>query len=149
MKHVKFCSVIVAAVGIIFAGCDKPAPVPPNTTVAAATNSAPAAAKPNPELEKLTGKWERPDGGYVLEVRSVDAEGKVDAGYFNPSPIHVARGLAYREANATKLFIELRDVNYPGCTYKLEFDPKTDQLFGQYYQATMDQTYEITFARMK
>lgn len=142
----KLATLIIVCVTLV--ACNKPAPEP-TANVAAATNSMAASPKSNPELEKLKGKWERPDGGYVLEVRSVDAEGKVDAGYFNPSPIHVARGLAYREAGATKLFIELRDVNYPGCTYKLEFDPKTDQLFGQYYQATMDQTYEITFARMK
>ena len=35
------------------------------------------------------------------------------AGYFNPKSIHVAQAEASREGNAVKVFIELRDVNYP------------------------------------
>lgn len=155
----RFLCVLIAALFLAgLTGCEKPAPAPTadpagsGTNISAtslATNAPAAAAKANSELEKLKGKWERPDGGYVLEIRSIDADGKVDAGYFNPSPIRVARGLAYREAGMTKLFIELRDVNYPGCTYTLELDAKNDQLFGQYFQATMNQTYDVVFARMK
>ena len=29
-------------------------------------------------FDKLNGRWLRPDGGYVLEIRSVDASGKID-----------------------------------------------------------------------
>lgn len=113
------------------------------------TNAVVVALKPNPAFDKITGRWERPDGGYVLELRTVDAEGKVDAGYYNPSPVNVSGARAYTEGGATKVFVELRDVNYPGCTYKLTYDAKTDQLFGQYYQAAMQQTYEVAFARLK
>lgn len=131
------------------AGC-KPEPVaaPTAPPTGAATNAAATPAQPNPAFEKITGRWERPDGGYILELRSVDAEGKVDAGYFNPSSINVAGARAYTEGGATRVFVELRDVNYPGCTYKLTYDAKTDQLYGQYYQATMQQIYEVTFARL-
>lgn len=152
------CPLVAILFIAAFAGCGEPASDPGISRVSSGTNLPPAAtatntpaavAKSNPELEKLKGKWERPDGGYVLEVRGIDADGRVDAAYFNPSPIRVARGLAYREAGMTRLFIELRDVNYPGCTYTLELDAKNDQLFGQYYQATMNQTYDIVFARVK
>lgn len=139
----------VAAITLGLHGCDKPAAPPVTNNTVATTNAPASAAKPNPELEKLKGKWERPDGGYILEIRSVDADGKLDAGYFNPSPIKVARAMAYREGGETKIFVELQDVNYPGCTYKLVLDAKNDQLFGQYYQATMQQTYDVAFARLK
>ena len=109
--------------------------------------SPPAAARP--EHAKLVGKWERPDGGYILEIRSVDGSGVIEAGYFNPDPIRVSRALAFQKDGGVKVFIELRDVNYPGCTYSLSYDPQSDQLYGQYYQAAMDQTYDITFARVK
>src|SRR5262245_17152977 len=33
------------------------------------------------EFQKLKGKWVRPDGGYVIEVRSVEQSGRVDASY--------------------------------------------------------------------
>ena len=113
------------------------------------TNAAPIAAALSPELAKLVGKWERPDGGYILEIKSVDSSGKLDVGYFNPDPIKVSRAAAWREKGTTKVVIELQDVNYPGCTYTLEHNPQTDQLFGQYYQAAMQQTYEIVFTRVK
>ena len=113
------------------------------------TNAAPIAAALSPELAKLVGKWERPDGGYILEIKSVDSSGKLDVGYFNPDPIKVSRAATWREKGTTKVVIELQDVNYPGCTYTLEHNPQTDQLFGQYYQAAMQQTYEIVFTRVK
>ncbi|MSR65852.1 MAG: hypothetical protein EXS24_00570 [Pedosphaera sp.] len=128
--------------------CDKSAPVSPVKENVATTNAA-APAKLNPLFEKLIGRWERPDGGYVLELRSVDAEGKFDAGYFNPGAIKVERAQAFSEAGTTKLFVILRDVNYPGCTYKLSYDSKADQLFGEYFQAAVQETYPVTFARLK
>lgn len=141
---------VVGVAMLLMSGC-KPenATTTSSTSAETATNAVAAPAKPNPGFEKLTGRWERPDGGYLLDLRAVDAEGKVDAGYFNPSPIHVAGARAYTEGGATRVFVELRDVNYPGCTYQLTYDAKSDQLFGQYYQATMQQTYEVTFARLK
>ena len=33
--------------------------------------------------ERLQGRWRRPDGGYVIEIKEIDASGKMDAGYFN------------------------------------------------------------------
>jgi hypothetical protein len=113
------------------------------------TNAAPGAAAVSPELAKLVGKWERPDGGYILEIRSVDASGKLDAGYYNPDPINVARAAALRDKGTNKVFVELRDANYPGCTYTLTHDPQSDQLYGQYFQAAMQQTFDVVFARVK
>ncbi len=123
----------------------------PPTSSGASTNAAAPAATPAPRLEfqKLVGKWERPDGGYVLEIRSVDASGRMEAGYYNPDPIRVSKALAIQEGAVTKVFVELRDVNYPGCTYSLTYDAQNDQLYGQYFQAAVEQTYDIAFARLK
>jgi len=52
--------------------------------------------------------------------------GKLDVAYFNPNPINVSRAAAWRDKGATRVVIELRDVNYPGCTYTLEHNPQTD-----------------------
>ena len=113
------------------------------------TNAASSAAAASPELVKLVGKWERPDGGYILEIKNVDASGKLDAAYFNPDPIHVERAAAMRDKRTNKVFIELNDVNYPDCTYSLTLDPQSDQLYGQYFQAAMQQTFDVVFARVK
>ena len=98
---------------------------------------------------KLVGKWERPDGGYVLEIKSVDASGKADVAYYNPNPINVSRAAAWREQGTGKIVVELRDTGYPGCTYTLAHNPQGDQLFGQYFQAAQQETYEIVFSRLK
>jgi uncharacterized protein (DUF2147 family) len=120
-----------------------PAPLPPQTS------AAPSAAAVSPELAKLVGKWERPDGGYIVEIKSVDGSGKLDVAYFNPDPINVSRAVAWRDKGTSKLVIELRDVNYPDCIYTLEHNPQSDQLFGQYFQAALQQTYEVVFSRLK
>jgi hypothetical protein len=98
---------------------------------------------------KLKGRWLRPDGGYVLEVSNVDAAGKMEAGYFNPKPIHVAGAQASQDGPSTKVFVELRDVNYPGSTYNLVYDPASDQLKGIYFQAALQQSFEVLFERLK
>ena len=131
------------------AGTGEPAaPVSPagqNTS----TNAAAAVATTKPDFQKLKGKWLRPDGGYVVEIKAVDDGGKLDAGYFNPTPIHVAKAEATQEGNATKVFIELQDVNYPGSTYTLTYVAARDLLVGVYYQALQKQSFEVYFERVK
>jgi nitrous oxide reductase accessory protein NosL len=123
-----------------------PAPPPP----ASNTVNAPAPASTSETaFAKLPGKWLRPDGGYVLEIRSVDSNGNMDAGYFNPRPIHVANAVASQAGGIVKVFIELRDVNYPGSTYTLTYDPANDQLKGDYFQAAIKQNFDVFFTRVK
>jgi len=122
-------------------------PAGPDSAVSATNPAAPTAA--NPTFDQLKGKWLRPDGGYVLDIRGVEASGKLDATYANPKPIHVERAAAVQEGATTKVFIELRDVNYPGSTYTLAYDQGSDQLAGIYYQAAMQQRFEVVFERMK
>jgi hypothetical protein len=100
-------------------------------------------------FDSLKGRWLRPDGGYVIDIREVDATGKIHAGYFNPRPINVAQAKASQEGDTTKVFIELRDVNYPGATYNLTYDPEKDQLRGVYYQPALRQSFDVFFIRMK
>jgi hypothetical protein len=100
-------------------------------------------------FDRLKGPWLRPDGGYVIDIRNVDARGKMAAGYFNPRPINVAQAEVSRAGDTTKVFIELRDVNYPGATYNLTYDPERDQLRGVYYQPALGQSFDVFFIRMK
>jgi uncharacterized protein (DUF2147 family) len=132
----------------LLASCGSKTETPP-AAPAPQTNTATPTPTISPELAKLVGKWERPDGGYVVEIKSVDPSGKLDVAYFNPNPINVSRAAAWREKGASKLVIELRDVNYPGCIYTLEYNPQSDQLFGQYFQAAAQQTFEVVFSRLK
>ena len=100
-------------------------------------------------FDKLNGRWLRPDGGYVLEIRSVDARGKIDAAYLNPRPISIARAEATRDGSTVRIFVELRAPNYPGSTYTLTYDPQRDQLKGIYFQAVQQQHFDVSFVRVK
>jgi len=100
-------------------------------------------------VQVLKGRWLRPDGGYVLEIRNVSADGKIEAGYFNPRPINVAKAEMSQEGPVTRVFIELRDKGYDGSTYTLVYDPGSDQFKGIYYQATLQQRFDVFFVRMK
>ena len=100
-------------------------------------------------FETLNGRWLRLDGGYILDVRAVDPSGKIDALYFNPRPINIAKAEATRDGSKLNVFVELRAPNYPGSTYALVYDPKQDQLRGTYFQAALDQSFDVYFVRMK
>jgi hypothetical protein len=100
-------------------------------------------------FQVLKGRWLRPDGGYVIEVKDIDGSGKIEAAYLNPRPIHVSKAQATQDGTVTKVFIELRDTGYPGSTYTLTYDPPSDQLKGVYFQAAMQQSFEVFFVRMK
>jgi uncharacterized protein (DUF2147 family) len=100
-------------------------------------------------FQKLEGRWQRTDGGYIVDISRVDAGGKLTAAYLNPKPINVARAEASMLGQTLRVFIELRDVNYPGSTYQLTYDPADDSLNGSYFQAALQETYEVAFARLR
>lgn len=98
---------------------------------------------------RLTGRWLRLDGGYVLELSGIGPKGLVTAAYFNPRPINVSRAEWRRQKGGLGLFVELRDLNYPGSTYTLAYQGKNDRLVGIYYQAALRQKFDVEFFRMK
>jgi hypothetical protein len=98
-------------------------------------------------FEKMKGKWVRSDGGYVLEFRQLKANNELDVAYFNPNPIHVGKARMYEERGFTKVFVELQDVNYPGSRYTLILNTDKNQLVGNYFQATQQVDYEVTFEK--
>ena len=67
--------------------------------------------------------------------------------YFNPGEIHVAESQVGTQEGRIKLFVKLHDKGYPDCTYTLFYYPEEDVLAGVYYQAAVDQTYEVIFVR--
>jgi hypothetical protein len=108
-----------------------------------------ATAESSTAFQVLKGRWLRPDGGYVIEVKDIDGSGKIEAAYLNPRAINVSKAQATQEGTMIKVFIELRDTGYPGSTYTLTYDPKSDQLKGIYFQAAMQQNFDVYFVRVK
>ena len=100
-------------------------------------------------LDGLVGRWLRPDGGYVIDIQRVNPDGTLQAAYFNPSSIHVAQARAVEKNGQVILFIELRDVGYPGATYDLVFNPNHDAMMGRYFQPTAGRYFDVVFTRQK
>ena len=121
----------------------------PSDSAAQSKKESVSGTKTKTGFEVIESRWLRPDGGYIIQIRSVDAGGKMDAGYFNPRPINVSKAQATKESGEIKVFVELRDTGYPGSTYTLTYDPKDDVLRGVYYQAAARQNFDVYFTRMK
>jgi hypothetical protein len=109
--------------------------------------AAPSVSEPQTAFSKLPGRWVRPDGGYVITIKSVDAGGKLDANYANPNPLPFYSATATEEGGKLKLFFELRAGGYNGSTYTLNYDAAGERLVGAYYQAVARQTFDVVFIR--
>jgi len=119
-----------------------------NIPIETAIKSSFATRASNPTSENLLrGRWLRPDGGYIIEVRDAQAGGHLEAAYFNPRPINVSRAEWHRHSDTLHVFVELRDLNYPGATYSLRYVPAVDQLAGNYFQPLSKQTIQVHFVR--
>jgi hypothetical protein len=100
------------------------------------------------DFKMLQGRWLRPDGGYVLEFRSIDSAGRIKAFYYNPRPVNVATARVQNRGSTVRVYVELRDQGYPGSYYDLVFDPQKDQMTGNYFQAVQQANYPVMFVRM-
>ena len=98
-------------------------------------------------FDSLAGRWVRLQGGYVITIRAVDADGKLDASYANPKPLPFHTAVASRDGNVLKLFFELRAGGYNGSTYTLRYDAANDRLTGVYDQVVVKQTFDVVFVR--
>jgi hypothetical protein len=142
MHYVAMSLVVVSlpVVAGMFPAQAEPLPGAPAASSIAASDS-PAA------FASLPGRWVRPDGGYVISIKSVDAAGKLDASYANPNPLPFYTAMATADDGTLKIFFELRAGGYNGSTYTLNYDAAGDQLKGTYYQAVAKQTFDVVFVR--
>ncbi len=101
-------------------------------------------------FHQLEGRWVRADVGCILDLQYITGDGRIRAAYFNPRRINITRAELRMRSNGTiRLFVELRDAGYPGCTYDLLYNPKTDSFVGTYFHATRKQTFDVAFVREK
>jgi hypothetical protein len=100
------------------------------------------------QRQKLIGSWRRADAAYLLEIRSVAADGQIDAAYLNPRPIHVSKAQAALKSGKTTVMIELRDRLYPGSYYTLTYNASDDRLAGVYHHLGIHQDIDVAFNRL-
>jgi hypothetical protein len=56
----------------------------------------------------VVGQWARTEGPYVININSVDVNGRLDASYANPKPLPFHTAEVIRDGNGLKLVFELR-----------------------------------------
>jgi hypothetical protein len=117
MKRIRF-AVMSLAIALPQAQAQQP-----STTATAPTSTG---ADSQTAFNALPGRWVRVEGGYVITIRAVEADG-----------------------NALRLFFELRAGGYGGSTYTLTYDATSDRLTGVYSQVVAKQRFEVTFVRAK
>lgn len=101
------------------------------------------------DKNSLVGEWIRTDAPYQIKISGLAEGGSLDAGYFNPKPIHVGKASWSDNADSLTVYIELQDQNYPGSNYTLHYLPGKDELTGKYFQAVEGVTYDVEFVRTK
>jgi hypothetical protein len=99
------------------------------------------------DKNSLIGDWVRTDADYLIRITKVNDDGTMTAQYFNPNPINVGKANWESSYGNLKIIVELRDVNYPGSTYTLNYLPDGDMLAGEYYQAVEGLTFYVEFMR--
>ncbi len=106
-------------------------------------------SKPTVKMDKqlLQGSWVRTDADYQIKLSDVQDNGIIKAQYFNPRPINVSNSDWMNAEGFLKVYIELRDQNYPGSNYNLTYIPERDMLVGDYFQAVESVTYYVEFTR--
>ena len=109
--------------------------------------ASPPAAAARVDVDVLKGAWVRPDGGYTIAIKSIGANGQLEAIYFNPNALPFAKARALPEGATLRVFFELQAGGYAGSTYELTYDPASDRLKGTYYQAVAKQKYDVFFVR--
>lgn len=104
------------------------------------------ASKPT-DYKHLIGQWVRTSGGYVLDIKSISLDGKIEMAYLNPRTINVSKAQANIKAGRINLFIELRDRHYLGNYYTLTYDSQRDRLVGVYHHLGIEQNFDVFFSR--
>jgi hypothetical protein len=97
----------------------------------------------------LVGAWIRTDASYLIKITNVNKDGTLNAQYYNPKPINVESATWEEHNTDLKIIIVLRDENYPGSTYTLNYIADRDMFAGEYYQAVEGLTFYVEFARNK
>jgi hypothetical protein len=141
---------LIAVLAVVASGCNE-GQDKGKTTEPASTSTETVSPRQKTTADKgvLLGDWTRTDASYQIKITELLDDGTMKAGYFNPKSINVASALWAFTDGVLKIYIELRDENYPGSNYNLIYYPERDLLAGKYFQAVERVTYDVGFARKK
>lgn len=144
--YCRFLTAVLLSASLVLGGCGQQAET---ETSSEETSQAVVPPVVNVDKNKVVGNWVRADAPYQLSISELTEGGSMKAAYFNPKEIHVGKAFWTDQNQAISVYVELRDVNYPGSNYTLSYVPGQDILSGKYFQAVEGATYDVIFTRVK
>jgi len=150
VKNIKLYYLLLVSIAILIFSCRETKKE--NKTAETITTSSEATSsqqKSIPDKNIVVGEWTRTDASYEIKITELLNDGTMKAGYFNPKSINVGTAMWAFADGGLKIYIELRDENYPGSNYNLIYYPDRDLLAGKYFQAVERVTYDVGFTRKK
>ena len=83
----------------------------------------------------------------MLRIERFNNDSTINAGYLNPKPIHIAETRRKVIDDTVNFYVIFEDEGYPGSYYSLGYITEEDKLYGFYYQAVINQEFEVVFTR--
>jgi hypothetical protein len=90
---------------------------------------------------------------FCIPINSLQAQSnkeefkKISGQWLNPNRISISKAHVKTELGKINIFVELRDVGYPGSYYTLTYDKDTDRLVGVYHHLGINQNFDVHFMR--
>jgi hypothetical protein len=97
----------------------------------------------------LKGVWGRADGPGEINISEVLDNGVLKATFYNPKLINMEKAVWTNSSDVLRIYILLRDDSNPGSGFSLNYSPEKDLLVGAYFDALTNESYPVTFKRVK
>jgi hypothetical protein len=97
----------------------------------------------------LKGVWGRRDGLGEINISEVIDNGVLKATFYNPKLINIEKSTWLNSSGVLRIHILFREDNYPGSTFSLNYIAEKDVLVGVYFDAVTNESYTVTFDRVR
>lgn len=103
----------------------------------------------NKDQNLIKGVWARIDGPGEINISQVMDNGLLKVTFYNPKLVNIEKAVWTNSAEVLRIYILLRDDSYPGSGFSLNYSSEKDLLVGFYYDALINESFAVTFKRVK
>jgi len=97
----------------------------------------------------LKGIWERTDTIGEINISEILDNGFLNASYCNPRGINIEKAIWLNTSEVLRIYILFREDKYPGSSFSLNYLAEKDLLLGTYFDALTNESYTVSFKRVK
>lgn len=97
----------------------------------------------------LKGIWGRTEGPGEINISEVVDNGVLKATFYNPKLINIEKAVWTNSSDVLRIYILLREDNYLGSSFSLNYIAEKDILLGVYFDALTNESYTTSFKRVK